>query len=169
MTDARSVTKALGGRWCGTYGMARCPAHPDKTPSLSICDGEKELIVKCHAGCDWRDVKDELRKLDLLDPFLPGQEPLADRPRAPRPNREEEDRKKIEVALQLWDKGVPLQDTLAWKYFTERRQLHIGALDDLSHCLRWYEGVKAVIALMMNPLNGREDRNASNLLKSGWH
>jgi putative DNA primase/helicase len=154
MTDARTITKALGGKWCRTYGIARCPAHDDHDPSLSICDGEKELIVKCHAGCDWRDVKDELRKLELLDSFLPGQPPLARPPRAPSATQEEEDRKKTEVALRLWDSSVPLQDTLAWRYFVERRQLHIGALDDLSHCLRWYEGLLAVIALMTHPLTG---------------
>ena len=151
MTDARSVTKELGGRWCGNYSMARCPAHNDKNPSLSICDGENELIVKCHAGCNWRDVKDQLRKLDLLDFFLPGQPPQA---RRPRPHQEEEDGKKTEVALRLWDSSVPLRDTLAWRYFVERRQLHIGALDDLSHCLRWNARVSAVVGLMTNPVTG---------------
>ena len=155
MSDARSITKALGGRWCGDYGMARCPAHDDHDPSLSIKDGEKELVVKCHAGCNWRDVKDELRKLDLINSFLPGRSPQA-RPRAPRPNQEEEDRKKIKAALGLWDKAVPLQGTLAWKYFTERRQLHVGALDDLSHCLRWYEGIHAVIAVLTDPRTGEK-------------
>ena len=36
MMDARSLTKALGGRWYGRYGMARCPAHDDRTPSLKV-------------------------------------------------------------------------------------------------------------------------------------
>ena len=30
---------------------ARCPAHSDRTPSLSIRDGERGLLVKCWAGC----------------------------------------------------------------------------------------------------------------------
>ena len=41
MMDARSLTKALGGRWYGRYGMACCPVHDDRTPSLSIRDGER--------------------------------------------------------------------------------------------------------------------------------
>jgi len=36
---AREITEALDGRWHGTYGTARCPAHDDHEPSLSIRDG----------------------------------------------------------------------------------------------------------------------------------
>jgi putative DNA primase/helicase len=33
--------------------MARCPAHNDPDPSLSIRDGDNgKLLVRCHAGCD---------------------------------------------------------------------------------------------------------------------
>lgn len=31
--------------------MARCPAHGDKSPSLSIKEGERGLLLKCWAGC----------------------------------------------------------------------------------------------------------------------
>jgi hypothetical protein len=31
--------------------MARCPAHADKSPSLSIKEGYRGLLVKCWAGC----------------------------------------------------------------------------------------------------------------------
>ncbi len=66
---ARAVVKALGGRWAGRYGMARCPAHKDRTPSLKVSDppaGSDEPIFHCFAGCDWRDVKDALRRDGLL-------------------------------------------------------------------------------------------------------
>jgi hypothetical protein len=37
--------------------MARCPAHDDRTPSLSICDAEdNKVLVRCHAGCEQRDL-----------------------------------------------------------------------------------------------------------------
>jgi hypothetical protein len=35
----------------GDWFDARCPAHKDRRPSLSFKDGDKGLIVKCHAGC----------------------------------------------------------------------------------------------------------------------
>ena len=31
---------------------ARCPAHDDRKPSLSISEGEDgRILLKCHAGC----------------------------------------------------------------------------------------------------------------------
>jgi hypothetical protein len=34
------------GRW-----TARCPAHDDRTPSLSVAEGDRGLLLRCHAGC----------------------------------------------------------------------------------------------------------------------
>ncbi|OWJ83196.1 virulence-associated protein E, partial [Haematobacter massiliensis] len=39
MTEAQRITAALQGRWHGRYGLARCPAHGDRNPSLSLSDG----------------------------------------------------------------------------------------------------------------------------------
>ena len=50
--NAETLTTALGGRWRGSYGTARCPSHDDRTPSLSIRDGDGDrLLTYCHAGC----------------------------------------------------------------------------------------------------------------------
>lgn len=45
--------KRIGrGKW-----IAKCPAHSDKHPSLSIAEGKKGMLVKCMSnGCDTRDV-----------------------------------------------------------------------------------------------------------------
>lgn len=59
---------------------------------------------------------------------------------------------RVEYALRLWGESKPLTGTLGWKYFTERRGLHIGLIDDLSHCLRWHDGITAVIGLMTDPV-----------------
>ena len=38
--------------------MARCPAHDDRKPSLSIRDADDgKVLVRCHAGCDQARVK----------------------------------------------------------------------------------------------------------------
>lgn len=35
-----------------------CPAHDDKNPSLSLCDGDDgRLIAHCYGGCDWLQIK----------------------------------------------------------------------------------------------------------------
>jgi hypothetical protein len=39
------------GRW-----TARCPAHEDRTPSLSITDQEGVILVRCFAGCGFHDI-----------------------------------------------------------------------------------------------------------------
>jgi hypothetical protein len=156
MMDARSLTKALGGRWYGRYGLAYCPVHNDRTPSLSIHDGERQLIVNCFAGCDWQDVKVEFRRLGLLGG---GSEPR--RPRtakatvpvrsSPQIDAADDDQeRRVKTALSLWKASAPLPDTLGSRYFTEHRGFHIGALGDLSHALRWHEGIGAVVALMTN-------------------
>lgn len=33
---ARKIVESLGGRWNGTRGECLCPAHDDRTPSLSV-------------------------------------------------------------------------------------------------------------------------------------
>ncbi len=57
---ARTLTKALHGRWHGGYGTVRCPAHDDRHPSLSITERDGKLLVHCHAGCDQGVVWDAL-------------------------------------------------------------------------------------------------------------
>jgi putative DNA primase/helicase len=50
---AETVAKALGGRKARSAWMARCPAHADREPSLSITDAaDGKVLVRCHAGCD---------------------------------------------------------------------------------------------------------------------
>ena len=63
---AETIAKALGGRKAATW-MARCPAHEDREPSLSIADGKDgKVLVRCHAGCDQRDVIAALRERGLV-------------------------------------------------------------------------------------------------------
>src|SRR5437899_11678743 len=45
------------GKW-----QACCPAHGDNTPSLSIAEGERSIVLHCHAGCRFQDV---MRALEL--------------------------------------------------------------------------------------------------------
>ena len=64
---ARSLTKALRGQWHGSYGTARCPAHDDRRPSLSVSDGlDGRVLVHCHAGCDQGAVWDALKSRGLV-------------------------------------------------------------------------------------------------------
>ncbi len=49
--------------------MAHCPAHDDRTPSLSVSVGDDDrILVHCHAGCATADVLDVL-DLTMMDLF----------------------------------------------------------------------------------------------------
>ena len=47
----RVIVERLGGEWQRSGGMCRCPAHDDRTPSLSVRPGERRLLFHCFAGC----------------------------------------------------------------------------------------------------------------------
>jgi len=51
MTTAEQIAEALGGIRSGDGWIARCPAHDDRTPSLSVANGDGKTLVYCHAGC----------------------------------------------------------------------------------------------------------------------
>ena len=47
---------------------ARCPAHEDRSPSLTIAEGSKGWLFKCWAGCDFSDIL-EAADLDVRQLF----------------------------------------------------------------------------------------------------
>jgi hypothetical protein len=80
---ARAITLALKGRWRNEQGLACCPVHDDRSPSLSLRDGETALLVHCFAGCDARDILAELRRRGMLEARPPRQpQPVAPARRA---------------------------------------------------------------------------------------
>jgi len=73
----RLSAKSSGNRW-----VAKCPAHEDKTPSLSITEGsDGRALLKCFAGCEFDAILSALgmRAADLF----PAPIPAPDRASAP--------------------------------------------------------------------------------------
>ncbi len=64
---AETIARALGGRRAGQGWTARCPAHDDTTPSLSVADRNGRVLAHCHAGCSQERVLAalEARGLDI--------------------------------------------------------------------------------------------------------
>ena len=48
---AEGIARVQHGRRCGRGWIARCPAHDDRSPSLSIIERNGRVLVHCHAGC----------------------------------------------------------------------------------------------------------------------
>lgn len=133
MSDAQRITAALGGRWTGGNGIARCPAHEDRNPSLSLSDGDNgRLLLKCHAGCDYRAVTAALGQMGLWN----GSDfrPLRDLAREARQAAEKrlQAAKRSRQARAIWAQGRPIYNTLGETYLRYR-----GITGNLPNTLRY--------------------------------
>jgi putative DNA primase/helicase len=60
--SAGELARALGGHRSGDGWVARCPAHRDRIPSLSIrATANGGLLLHCFAGCSWSAIQEALR------------------------------------------------------------------------------------------------------------
>lgn len=121
MTDAYKITISLGGRWSGNQGVACCPAHDDRTPSLSLADGaDGRLLLHCHAGCTFTDIQAALRGRGLIagsGTFRPVAKSCeAERRAAERAYKA----KRSGQALNLWREARPAIGTQAETYLRAR-------------------------------------------------
>jgi putative DNA primase/helicase len=62
---AADIASRLHGRKSGSGWMARCPAHDDRVPSLSLRDADGKVLVHCHGGCDQHSVIEALKRRGL--------------------------------------------------------------------------------------------------------
>ena len=138
MLDAQDLTKALGGRWSGNSGTARCPAHEDKTPSLSIHDGDGgRLLTCCHAGCTpeavWAALQDRgyvERHDERRTQRAPRRQRSAPQPSlVPSPNQDH--------AIEIWRASHPAPGTLAEVYLRGR-----GITIPVPPTVRYHPGLK---------------------------
>lgn len=109
----------LDGRWTGYRALCRCPAHVDRTPSLSIRQGDRGIFVKCFAGCDPSDILRELARIERVPQHGPVDS--CDFERRPDAN-----------VARLWSEGTGVSNTLAARYLALRR------IDDRFAGLRYH-------------------------------
>ncbi len=117
--NAQEITKALGGHWHGSYGTARCPAHEDKTPSLSVRDAEGDkLMTHCFSGCSPEAVWGALQDNGLVeraeDRPARRRRPPPQRPLRPEPSQNQNH------ALELWRAAQPATGTPTEDYLRGR-------------------------------------------------
>lgn len=136
------LVDALGGSWHGHVAMCRCPAHQDNTPSLSIRQGDRDILVTCFAGCAAEDVLRELGRIPLAGRYIA---PPIERSRG------------TANIQRLWDEAGPVSGTLAERYL-QRRFLPIG--DDMRFHPRCPHGpspnTKFKPALLLGVRDGRQ-------------
>lgn len=118
--NAATLATALGGRKTGAGWAARCPAHDDREPSLSISDANGKVLVRCHAGCDQRQVIATLRARGLWTEKVTRRFsncPAGIHPER-RPGRDEA--KHSQAALAIWQSATPASGTLVETYLASR-------------------------------------------------
>lgn len=121
MREAERITRALRGRWFGRYGIARCPAHGDKHPSLSLAAGDGDrLLARCHAGCTFTDILDALRGLGLVEGVSHYSPPTREELERIRQAEEEQAEKREARAIACWHEALPIGGTVAETYLRHR-------------------------------------------------
>lgn len=131
------LVRLLGGAWDwkGGRGMCLCPAHADRSPSLSVRVGKRALLFHCFAGCTNRAVIHALAALrpDALRNGTSLIPPSADPGGAPILRR----------VASLWDAGTSIVGSPAQLYLAHR------AIEAPSDALRYHPrtplGPKAIV------------------------
>lgn len=112
--QGREIVERLGGEWQRNGGLCRCPAHDDRTPSLSVRPGERRLLFHCFAGCETGKVLRALSALQLLDSG-PERGGIDTAPSPADPGARHRG-----AAERLWSAAVPIQGSPAETYLRSR-------------------------------------------------
>jgi hypothetical protein len=155
---AQAIAKALGGRKAGAAWMARCPAHDDRAPSLSIADArDGKVLVRCHAGCDQRDVIAALRALGAWKVMNQCAGRLCNKADHPGETRRDA-LKRTETALAIWSASESAEGTPVEAYLRSR-----GLAIPVPPSIRFHAGLRhlsetvwpAMVALVRHGIDGK--------------
>jgi putative DNA primase/helicase len=156
--DAAEIGAALGGRKSGRGWSACCPAHDDRTPSLSIQDADDgRVLVHCHAGCDQARVIAALQSRGLWPKTYGGSIPHPLRRSSIERKLKQDDDKRTNTALAIWQSAQPAQGTPVETYLAAR-----GIDLPPPDALRFHGGLKhpsggiwpTMVALVTNGADG---------------
>mgnify|MGYP005807289191 CR=1 FL=1 len=111
---ARRICESLGGKWSGTKGMACCPAHDDRTPSLGVSLGRHAILLHCFAGCDQQSVLAALAREGFEATSLFSGSAISDDPGPTRTH------KPSAAALRIWREAQALRASQAKAYLESR-------------------------------------------------
>jgi putative DNA primase/helicase len=118
--NAGSIAAALSGRKAGRGWSARCPAHDDRNPSLSLRDSAGGGVwVKCFAGCPKNEIIGSLKALGL---WVGGTSwrTSTKRLKPSAMKQSADDQTRTYIALSIWKACVPASRTLVEIYVRSR-------------------------------------------------
>ncbi len=121
MTDARTLTLGLGGKWLACYGTAPCPVcqaerrRDQNALTLSDAPGGRLLAHCKKAGCSFRDLA---AALGLTAGTFTKPDPAATAQR--EAERQAEAIKKSRQARTVWTEAMPIGGTVAETYLRHR-------------------------------------------------
>jgi hypothetical protein len=136
---ARMIVESLNGTWRQNKGMCCCPAHDDRTPSLSVTLGRKAILLHCFAGCSNEEViaaldRKGVRSCDLFDR---AGAVTADRPEKTAFNSN---------ARRLWHSATAISGSPAEGYLAQRGILR--ASDQLRYLERTPLGPRGAVQFL---------------------
>ena len=116
--NAAEIARALRGFRASGWWRAQCPVHHSHQTSLALRDGDRALIVKCHAGCPPTQILAELRRLGLFNgTFTPRSKEHAEHD-ARRRGRN------LAIARDIWRRARPGPGSPIERWF-EVRQINL--------------------------------------------
>lgn len=133
MTDARTLTQTLRGKWHGSYGTAACPlCQPEGRKgqdALTLTDGNKGLLAHCkRSGCTFRDI---LAAAGIVSgEFTPPDPAIIAQREA---ERRKDAARMAERARLIWQEAKPICGSIAETYLRGR-----GIGCDLPPALRFH-------------------------------
>jgi hypothetical protein len=122
--NAAEIAHALKGKRSGRGWTAKCPAHDDHDPSLSISiSREGVTLVHCFSGCSQDQVIDALRARGLWANGDASHDRIItpERYKAANEQREREDAERAATVLRIWNEAGDPAGTIAEDYLTARK------------------------------------------------
>ncbi|MGE0775201.1 MAG: AAA family ATPase [Sphingomonadaceae bacterium] len=72
MGAAQNITRHFGGDWHGSQGAIPAPGHSKADRSVTVKDADNgDVVFHSFTDADWKDLKDECRRVGLLPEFEP--------------------------------------------------------------------------------------------------
>ena len=161
--DIQDIATALGGASPSGDGYScLCPAHDDKTPSLSIGLGDQnQLLLYCHGGCSFERILTALQEKGLL--------PQAKKDRSQHQIPVNDNRvPNLSYVRQFWHQAIPVEGTPAYLYLRNRLK---NLLQEIPPTLRYVPAAKhgptgKMYPCLLAAITTYPDRNVTGVLRT---